>query len=42
MKDLKQTATKKTWTTPTVPVIELNTAKHGTSGSSDHVPQGQS
>jgi hypothetical protein len=42
MKDLKQTLTKKTWTTPTVQAIELSTAKGGATGGSDHLPQGHS
>lgn len=42
MKDLKQTVTKKTWSTPTLEAIELNRAKGGSLGSSDHTPQGRS
>lgn len=42
MKDPKQTVTKKTWSTPRVEVIELNTAKAGTTGATDSVPQSRS
>jgi hypothetical protein len=42
MSDQKTMTTKKTWTEPVIKVIELNAAKAGTTGATDHTPGGHS
>ena len=42
MRDVTVKNTRKTWTQPQIKVIELNAARSGSIGSSDHVPGGRS
>jgi hypothetical protein len=42
MRDLTVKSTRKTWTQPQIKVVELNAARGGSTGTSDHTPGGRS